>query len=153
MPVRLPTLREKGGFKMSASQPQPKPRYLYRLDRRGFKVWRIAPGSQQPEPVFSLDISQTRALVFALYYYSLDSASSTGTFIPATTIFSSLQDQCPLLKSLGIKRQHLIRLLHYIWSRPNGPSLVTARRGPNGGFQLYPDLSGYLHKLLEKQIL
>jgi hypothetical protein len=130
---------------MSASQPQPKPRYLYRLDRRGFKVWRIAPGSQQPEPVFSLDISQTRALVFALYYYSLDSASSTGTFIPVSTIFSSLQNRCPLLDSLGIGEQHLSGLLHFI--RRNTP-FVTVRRGPNGGVQLHPDLSGYLHNLL-----
>jgi hypothetical protein len=132
---------------MSASQPQPKPRYSHHLDRRGLRKIKliIPPGLRQP--VWSLDSSQTRALVFALYYYSLNSASSTGTFIPVSTIFSSLQNQCPLLNSLGIGEQHLRGLLRYIEGRPNGP-FVTVRRGPNGGVQLHPGLSGYLHNLL-----
>jgi len=132
---------------MSASQPQSKPRYSHHLDRRGLRKikWIIPPGLRQP--VWSLDSSKTRALVFALYYYSRKSASSTGNFIPVTTIFDSLQKQCPLLKSLGIKRQHLSGLLRYIKGRPNGP-FVTVRRGPNGGVQLHPGLSRCLHALL-----
>jgi len=130
---------------MSASQPQPRALYFYDLTRSGLRKikWISPPGLSQP--VFSLDSSKTRALVFALYYYSLNSASSTGTFIPVSTIFSSLQNRCPLLDSLGIGEQHLSGLLHFI--RRNTP-FVTVRRGPNGGVQLHPDLSGYLHNLL-----